>query len=121
MMNENAEEPAVEVKYETYIGSKAWEGFKRSTTGSLRHYKARCQYCLVEMNGKPAILNAHRTKCLQTPEEIKKRHQTQCDRVDQPTKKVKSVKDMFGETERSQEDSDYLMGMSIITCDVPYR
>lgn len=46
---------------------------------------------------------------------------TQKPKLSDKTVRDHSIIKMFEETERSQDDADYLLAMAIITSDVPYK
>lgn len=112
-------EPAL--KFAQYNGNADWVGFKRSITHkSGRHYSAQCQFCFDVIPGRKSNLLQHKANCVEIPPED--RLQLIPDNQPQiPVSRNQSIIALFAQTERSQENSDYLMAMAIITGDIPYR
>lgn len=115
----NEDEGAAQ-EFEYYNGSADWEGFKRSKIGVHRHYRAQCQWCDSIIPGRPENLRAHKKTCTEMSREVRNRV-TQKPKLSDKTVRDHSIIKMFEETERSQEDADYLLAMAIITSDVPYK
>lgn len=70
------------------------------------------------MAGEPKILRAHKDSCVEMDAVTRA---TQSITSAKPTTTNQSIVGMLEDVTRSQEDSDYLMAMAIITGDVPYR
>lgn len=121
--NAGAEDEAAqpeEQEFVHYSGTADWEGFKRSKTGVHRHYRAQCQWCDTIIPGRPDKLREHKNKCTEMSLEIRKRV-TKTPKLSDKTVRDQSIIQMFEETERSQEDADYLLAMALITSDIPYK
>ena len=102
-----------------YSGSADWMGFKRSSQSVSRHYKAKCNYCESVVDGRPILLRKHKAECTEIPAEM--RPPPPSETTQPKISRNQSIAQMFAEGERSQEDSDYLLGMAVITGDIPYR
>lgn len=101
-----------------WYNAMSWEGFKRSKTHTSRHYRAKCSHCLKELaRANPDKLRDHRNVCTKWPRDLNRQQS-------QPPRQVSAnnrIIELFMETEMSQEDSDYLLTMAIITGDISYR
>lgn len=87
---------------------------------AIWHYKATCVSCSTILSGRPPDLRTHKEQCVQMPENVRN---TVSATKEPSSKRVaqQTITKCFAETVRSQEDSDYLLGMALITGDIPYR
>lgn len=115
---DNAQELAN--KFLFYNGGHDWVGFKRSEKAKNRHYRAQCEYCHVELDGRLDVLQKHKQGCSEMPEEIRKTAPTKAT-ISARGARNKSIVEMFTASDRSQDDSDYLLAMALITGDIPSR
>lgn len=66
--------------------------------------------------GRPDKLRDHLKKCTEVPLDVRNRV-TQKPELSAKTVRDQSIQKMFAETDRSRENSDYLVGMALITRD----
>lgn len=114
-----------EYSFQQYNGSATWVGFLRSKNvnpeSRSRHHKAKCISCGLVVDGRTPNLISHKETCVDMPAETRRLRAADKSYVPPPPTRNQSIVAAFGEVERSQEDSDYLLAMAIITGDIPYR
>lgn len=97
-----------------------WRGFMRAKEAKTkRKYDALCQYCFTKLDGRVDLLQKHRDICVLMPEELKIAVPPPAPSASKVMKM--NIEEKYKGSPASQEDSDFLMGMAIVTGGVPYR
>lgn len=102
------------------MGQQTGKASKEARSAFTEAYRAQCQWCDSIIPGRPENLREHKKKCTEMSREVRNRV-TQKPKLSDKTVRDHSIINMFEETERSQDDADYLLAMAIITSDVPYK